>query len=101
MIDTIKMMVITPTLTPRMVKDERSLFARSVSKAIRADSLMSSNLIIAKGAGGRKKIFVLPTDSLFFRSPAPDSSSCLLDLTLRVAPQSDRDAPRARPARGR
>ena len=42
MIETIKITVMTPTLTPSMVNDERSLFARSVSKAIRADSLMSS-----------------------------------------------------------
>src|SRR5215204_1670272 len=40
-----KMMVTTPTLTPRIVNAERSLFARNVSNAIRADSLMSSNLI--------------------------------------------------------
>src|SRR6185503_4755983 len=45
MIETIKITVMTPTLTPSMVNDERSLFARSVSKAIRADSLMSSNRI--------------------------------------------------------
>src|SRR2546422_11434965 len=42
MMETIKMIVTTPTLTPRIVSDERSLFARSVSTAIKADSLMSS-----------------------------------------------------------
>ena len=46
MIDTMKMTVMTPTLTPRIVSAERSLFARSVSSAIRADSLMSSSLIV-------------------------------------------------------
>src|SRR5215212_2706501 len=40
-----KMMVITPTLTPRIVNAERSLFARNVSNAIRADSLISSSRI--------------------------------------------------------
>src|SRR5215217_1911473 len=40
-----KMMVTTPTLTPRMVNAERSLLARNVSNAIRADSLMSSSRI--------------------------------------------------------
>src|SRR6185436_3656845 len=45
MIETMKMTVMTPTLTPSMVSDERSLFARKVSRAIRADSLMSSSLM--------------------------------------------------------
>src|SRR5258706_1401759 len=45
MIETIKITVITPTLTPSIVNAERSLFARRVSKAIRADSLMSSRRI--------------------------------------------------------
>src|ERR1043165_9087187 len=45
MIDTMKITVTTPTLTPRIVNAERSLLARNVSNAIRADSLMSSNRI--------------------------------------------------------
>src|SRR5215510_14213564 len=45
MIDTMKMTVTTPTLTPRIVNAERSLLARNVSSAISADSLMSSNLM--------------------------------------------------------
>src|SRR5690349_14312453 len=45
MIDTMKITVTTPTLTPRIVNVERSLLARSVSSAMSADSLMSSNLI--------------------------------------------------------
>src|SRR5687767_4965558 len=48
MIDTMKMTVSTPTLTPRIVSDERSLFVRIVSIAINADSFMSSNRIAAK-----------------------------------------------------
>src|SRR5215213_1038846 len=40
-----KIMVTTPTLTPRIVNAERRLFARNVSNAIRADSLMSSSRI--------------------------------------------------------
>ena len=43
MIETMKMTVMTPTLTPRIVNAERNLFARKVSKAISADSLMSSS----------------------------------------------------------
>src|SRR5438552_12976123 len=46
MIETIRTTVITPTLTPRMVSDERTLLERSVSMAIHADSLTSSNRII-------------------------------------------------------
>jgi hypothetical protein len=46
MIDTMKITVMTPTLTPRMVNDERSLLARNVSSAITADSLMSSSRIL-------------------------------------------------------
>jgi hypothetical protein len=42
MIDTMKTSVTTPMATPRIVKDERSLFARTVSTAMAADSLMSS-----------------------------------------------------------
>ena len=45
MIDTMKTTVITPTLTPRIVKDERSLFVRTVSSAMNADSLMSMKVI--------------------------------------------------------
>src|SRR5712691_8591689 len=48
MIETISTTVITPTLTPRMVSDERTLLERSVSIAIQADSLTSSNRIIRK-----------------------------------------------------
>src|SRR5690349_690357 len=45
MIDTMKITVTTPTLTPRIVNAERSLLLRSVSSAIKADSLTSSNRI--------------------------------------------------------
>ena len=40
-----KITVMTPTLTPRIVSDERSLLARNVETAIFADSLMSSKAI--------------------------------------------------------
>src|SRR6266849_9936111 len=43
MIETINIKVTTPTLTPRIVSAERSLFAQTVSTAISADSLMSSS----------------------------------------------------------
>ncbi len=43
--DTMNIRVITPTLTPKIVSDERSLFAHTVSAAISADSLMSSSFI--------------------------------------------------------
>src|SRR5436190_4326275 len=43
MIETMKITVTTPTLTPRMVNDERSLLARNVSSAMSEDSFMSSN----------------------------------------------------------
>ena len=46
MIDTMKMTVTTPTLTPRIVNAERNLFARNVSIAMKADSLMSSSRIL-------------------------------------------------------
>jgi hypothetical protein len=46
MIDTMKITVMTPTLTPRIVNAERSLLLRNVSNAINADSLTSSNLIL-------------------------------------------------------
>src|ERR1043165_5977867 len=46
MIDTMKTTVITPTLTPRIVKDERSLFVRTVSSAIQADSFISTKVIL-------------------------------------------------------
>src|ERR1044071_6111767 len=45
MIDTMKITVMTPTLTPRIVSDERSLFERTVSMAIQADSFMSMKVI--------------------------------------------------------
>src|ERR1051325_3898665 len=45
MIDTMKITVTTPTLTPRIVNAERSLLARNVSSAMSADSLTSSNVI--------------------------------------------------------
>src|SRR3954465_12668995 len=45
MIDTMKTTVMTPTLTPRMVSAERSLFERTVSSAIKADSRMSTTFI--------------------------------------------------------
>src|SRR5688500_612838 len=51
MIDTMKMIVTTPTLTPRIVSAERSLFVRSVSSAIKADSLMSSSRIAVDLSG--------------------------------------------------
>src|ERR1700752_6138 len=50
MIDTMKITVTTPTLTPRIVNVERSLLARNVSSAMIADSLMSSNRISLFGA---------------------------------------------------
>ena len=40
-----KTTVTTPTLTPRIVNIERSLFVRTVSSAIQADSLMSMKFI--------------------------------------------------------
>src|SRR5438445_5384178 len=43
--ETMNINVMTPTLTPKIVSDERSLFAHTVSTAISADSLMSSNFI--------------------------------------------------------
>jgi hypothetical protein len=43
--ETMKITVTTPTLTPKIVNDERNLFARSVSKAIKADSFTSSKRI--------------------------------------------------------
>ena len=43
--------VITPTLTPRIVSDERNLFVRTVSNAIQADSLMSIKFIFNWSAG--------------------------------------------------
>jgi hypothetical protein len=46
MIDTMKTTVMTPTLTPRIVKDERNLFERTVSIAMNADSLMSMKVIL-------------------------------------------------------
>src|SRR5437588_62511 len=58
MIDTIKITVTTPTVTPRIVNAERSLFARSVSMAIMADSFVSASLISQEqsaGAGGRSR----------------------------------------------
>ena len=70
------MTVITPTLTPRMVSDERSLFARNVSIAIRADSRISTSRIAKKRgrrqgqSAGRKparSCRLLPA----LRSPAP------------------------------
>src|ERR1041384_1959418 len=45
MIETMKVRVMTPMATPRIVNAERNLFARIVSTAIAADSLMSSNVI--------------------------------------------------------
>ena len=46
MIDTMKITVITPTLTPRIVNDERSLFVRTVSMAIQADSFISTKVMV-------------------------------------------------------
>src|SRR2546430_10427140 len=46
MIDTMKITVITPTLTPRIVRDERSLFERTVSMAIQADSFISTKVML-------------------------------------------------------
>jgi len=46
MIETMKITVTTPTLTPRIVNAERNLLLRSVSNAINADSFTSSNLIV-------------------------------------------------------
>src|SRR5436309_3259021 len=40
-----KTTVITPTLTPRIVSDERNLFARTVSNAMKADSRTSPKFI--------------------------------------------------------
>src|SRR4051794_33067114 len=42
MIETMKVSVTTPIATPKIVRDERSLFALTVATAIAADSLMSS-----------------------------------------------------------
>jgi len=46
MIETMNITVTTPTLTPRIVNDERSLLLRTVSIAIQADSFMSTKFII-------------------------------------------------------
>jgi hypothetical protein len=45
MIETMKITVMTPTLTPSIVNDERSLLARKVSSAITADSFISSRVM--------------------------------------------------------
>jgi hypothetical protein len=45
MIETMKVSVTTPIATPRIVSDERSLFALTVETAIAADSLISSKLM--------------------------------------------------------
>src|ERR1044072_3173949 len=42
MMETMKVSVTTPIATPKMVSDERSLFALTVATAIAADSFMSS-----------------------------------------------------------
>src|SRR5947199_5564552 len=47
MIETMKVSVTTPIATPKIVSDERNLFALTVATAIAADSLMSSKLIKA------------------------------------------------------
>src|SRR5215216_5542830 len=57
MIDTMKITVTTPTLTPRIVSAERSLLARNVSSAMTADSLMSSSLIPLLSSAQRKPSF--------------------------------------------
>ena len=46
MIETMNMTVTTPTITPRMVSPERSLFTQTVSSAITADSLIWPRPII-------------------------------------------------------
>src|SRR5437016_13612621 len=46
MIETMKITVTTPTLTPRMVSADRSLLLRTVSSAIKADSRMSMKFIM-------------------------------------------------------
>src|SRR5262249_39138022 len=45
MIDTMNTTVTTPTLTPRIVNAERNLLVRTVSNAIKADSLTSMKFI--------------------------------------------------------
>src|SRR6185369_7730425 len=76
MIDTMKITVTTPTLTPSIVNVERSLLARNVSKAMKADSLMSSKVIRIR----------------------PHSKEALI---LPGALRSDLTSRRATPARGR
>src|SRR5215813_11130715 len=71
MIDTMKITVTTPTVTPRIVNDERSLLLRNVSIAIRADSLTSSNLITLTGFQNLQEIVLL--------------SSCLNYSALRAS----------------
>src|SRR6266550_4547895 len=63
MIETMKIIFSTPTLTPRIVSEERSLFARTVSTAIRPDSLMSS---ILKVDSYCLKFCVFVLSSLYF-----------------------------------
>src|SRR5438552_7187715 len=72
MIETIRTTVITPTLTPRMVSDERTLFDRSVSIAIHADSLTSSNRIITTMSD--KLQFVVRTERMFRVGLMPDQA---------------------------
>src|SRR2546421_13063554 len=84
-IETMKITVTTPTLTPRMVSADRSLLLRTVSSAINADSRMSI-----------KFISHWLIDSMNHRI----NEQIPLRLTLLSELRLGRDAPRAMPAIG-